>query len=105
MIKTTNKDRFKGLMMEKIQDDYHKENPNEGMSKISFRIPTSGLNVLDYMAKTLDTTRQDILNEILKDEIEQAYQGMTAHLEMGEEEWFQHFNDVCLGKTKGGHNA
>lgn len=100
-----NQNHFKGLMMEKIMNDHRKENPDEGMSKISFRIPTSGLNVLDYMAKTLDTTRQNVLNEILKHEIRDAYTGMTQHLEMDESEWSKHFAKVCSGELKDGHNA
>ena len=101
----TNQDRFKGLMMEKQENDHRNENPNEGMSKISFRIPMSGLNVLDYMAKTLDTTRQDILNEILQEEIKLAYTGMTQHLQMEPKEWCIHFEKVCSGELKDGHNA
>lgn len=92
-------------MREKQENDYHKENPDEGMSKISFRIPTGGLNVLDYMAKTLDTTRQDILNQILQHEIKEAYTGMTAHLELDWKEWNEHFSKVCSGELKDAHNA
>ena len=100
-----NQSRFKGLMMEKQNKDHLKENPDEGMSKISFRIPTSGLNVLDYMARTLDTTRQDILNEILQNEIREAYIGMTAHLELDGIEWAKQFEKVCSGELKDAHNA
>lgn len=101
----TSKDHFEALMHEKIENDYHKENPDEGMSKISFRIPTGGLNTLDYMAKTLDTTRQDILNQILQHEIKEAYIGMTQHLQMEPKEWGIHFEKVCSGELKDGHNA
>jgi hypothetical protein len=101
----TNRDRFEALMHEKIENDYHKENPDEGMSKISFRIPTQDLNVLDFMAKTLDTTRQNILNEILRPEIELAYQGMTAHLEMEMKDWMKHYSKVRNGEIEDGHNA
>lgn len=100
-----NQDRFKDLMREKQENDYHKENPDEGMSKISFRIPTGGLNVLDYMARTLDTTRQDILNQILQHEIKEAYIGMTAHLDMDWKEREKQFFKVCSGELKDGHNA
>ena len=102
------KSRFEALMHAKIQSDLEKSNPsdpNEGMSKLSLRIPTGDLNVLDYMARTLDTTRQDILIEILRPEIENAYQGMTAHLEMEDELWFKEYLKVRNGELKDGHNA
>ena len=101
----TIKTRFETLMHEKLENDYYKENPNEGMTKISFRIPTGDLNVLDFMAKTLDTTRQQILNEILRPEIENAYQGMTAHLEMDIKDWVNQYSQVRAGDIKDGHNA
>jgi hypothetical protein len=96
---------FKGLMMAKIESDHLEKNPNEDMAKISFRIPKTGLNVLDYMAKTLDTTRQVVLNEILRDEIRNAFIGMTAHLELSEKEWLELFNSICKGEVSGEHNA
>lgn len=104
----TIKSRFEALMHYKIQADIENTNPrdpNEGMSKLSLRIPTGDLNVLDFMAKTLDTTRQNILNEILRPEILNAYEGMTAHLEMNDTEWLNHYQKVQKGDIKDGHNA
>jgi hypothetical protein len=102
---TNTKTTFEGLMMAKIESDHREKNPNEDMAKISFRIPQGGLNVLDYMAKKLDSSRQDILNEILKDEIRNAFIGMTAHLELSEEKWAELFESVCKGEKVGEHNA
>ena len=102
---TTIETTFKGLMMAKLESDHREKNPNEDMAKISFRIPQTGLNVLDHIAKTLDTTRQEVLNEILKDEIKNAFIGMTAHLELPEKEWLELFESVCKGETTGGHHA
>jgi hypothetical protein len=104
----TIKSRFEALMYTKIESDFENSNPrdpSEGMSKLSLRIPTGDLNVLDFMAKTLDTTRQDILIEILRPEIENAYQGMTAHLEMEDELSFKEYLKVRSGELKDGHNA
>jgi hypothetical protein len=104
----TIRSRFESLMNDKIQADIENTNPrdpNEGMSKLSLRIPTCDLNVLDFMAKTLDTTRQNILNEILRPEILNAYQGMTAHLKMNDSEWHSHYLKVQKGDIKDGHNA
>lgn len=102
---TTTETTFKGLMMAKIESDHRSKYPNEDMAKISFRIPQGGLNVLDYMAKKLDSSRQDILNEILKEEIRNAFIGMTAHLELSEKEWVELFSSVCKGDAVGDHNA
>jgi hypothetical protein len=105
---TKTKNRFEALMHNKIQADIENTNPrdpNEGMSKLSLRIPTFDLNTLDFMAKTLDTTRQNIINEILRPEILNAYQGMTAHLGMNDTEWLNHYHKVQKGDIKDGHNA
>ena len=102
---TNTETTFKGLMMAKIESDHRAKNPNEDMAKISFRIPQGGLNVLDYMAKKLDSSRQDVLNEILKDEIRNAFIGMTSHLELSDDEWRDLFESVCKGDTVGEHNA
>ena len=102
---TNTKTTFKGLMMAKIESDHRAKNPNEDMAKISLRIPQSGLNVLDYMAKKLESSRQDVLNEILKDEIKNAFIGMTSHLELSDDEWLKLFESVCKGDAAGDRNA
>lgn len=102
------KERFEALMRNKIQTDIENNNPrdpNEGMTKVSFRIPTSELNTLDFMSKTLDVTRQDIINHILIPEILNAYRGMTAHLEMNDADWLNHYLKVKDGVIEDAHNA
>ena len=72
----------------------------EDLTEITFKIPKSGLNVLDYLASSLETSRQNILNEILSSEIRNSYFDFTNQFKMNKLDHENHFKRVFSGDLK-----